>query len=129
MWGPGDSLCLPHFSNCTQIRQLTLPATPQLMSLLECTGSLLESIFLSFNTFEGYEKTLDGIEQNCKNLKHVTLHDSRLVVKSFGENDMRHFCGQDVHKETIRYICGSLLVKELTCLCELATLLTRKHVV
>ncbi len=84
-WGPGDSLCFPHFSNCTQIRELALPATPQLTSLLECTGSLLESLFLSFNTFEGYGETLDAIEQHCRKLVHITLPASRRIINSVGE--------------------------------------------
>ncbi len=85
LWGVGDGFSIPDFSNCTQLRQLWLPATPQLASLLECTGSMLESLFVSFITFDGYEEVIDAIERNCKKLMHIRLPDSRRFINSVGE--------------------------------------------
>ncbi len=85
MWKSGVTLYSADFSNCTQIRCLSLPATPQLIPLLEGTGSLLERLFLRFDSFEGYGEVLDAIEQNCKKLVHIGLDDSRRVINSVGE--------------------------------------------
>ncbi len=76
---------LPDFKNCTQLRQLSLPAKPELVSLFERTGSQHESLRLSFDSFRGYRQVIDAIEQNCKKLTEVVLHDSTHLIESVGE--------------------------------------------
>ncbi len=80
----GNNIHLPDFTNCTQIRNLSLTATPQVTSLLACAGSSLESLCLTFDTFERYGEVLGAIEQNCKKLLHVSLFDSRSIITSVG---------------------------------------------
>ncbi len=83
--GIGAQFCVPDFSNCTQIRQLSMLVKPKLMFLLKRTGSLLESLELTFDTFEKCEKVMNAIEENCKNLVRIRLLDSRRVINSVGE--------------------------------------------
>ncbi len=85
MWEANTTIQLPDFTNCTRIKHLSVPATPQLVPLLQGIGSLLESFDLTFGDLEGYGEVIDAIEQNCKKLKHIRLHDSRHIVKSIGE--------------------------------------------
>ncbi len=83
---PDNGLHLPSFTSCTQIRMLSLPVTPQLTSLLEHTGALLESLFLTFTAYEGCDEVIDAVEQNCRKLLHIRLVDSRRVINSVGED-------------------------------------------
>ena len=85
MWKSADTLRFPDFKNCRQIRHLSLPAMPQLRSLLECAGSVVESLNVAINTFEGYGEVIDAIEKNCKKLIHITFEDSKRVIKCVGE--------------------------------------------
>ncbi len=85
MWKSDHMLHLPDFTNCTQLRHLSLPARPQLMLLLERAGSQLETLRLTFDTFQGYEEAINAVEQNCKKLTEVTLDDTRDTINSVGE--------------------------------------------
>ncbi len=84
-WGKGDGVYLPDVSDCTQIRELSLSATPQLMLVLERVGSQVESLYLGFDTFEGCGEVLDAVERNCKKLMHFGHHASRGIIHCVGE--------------------------------------------
>ena len=85
LWAPGDCFCLPDFSDCTQIRQLFLNASPELMPVLERAGSQVESFLLTIDTFEICGEIIDAIEQNCKKLMHIELGNTRHIINSVGE--------------------------------------------
>ncbi len=106
MWESGDSLHFPDVSHCTQIRELSLIATPQLVLVLERMGSAVESLRLMFNTLEGYGEVIDAIEQNCKKLMHIRFPYSRHVINSVGEERYAAFlCSYGTQLKTVD-ICG-----------------------
>ncbi len=49
------------------------------------TGSVLESLNLTFETLEGCGEVIDAIKQNCRMLMHVRLLFSRNVINCVGE--------------------------------------------
>ncbi len=66
---------LPDFGVCKNIQRLTAPCSRQILSLLERSGSEIESLHVTFGNSEGYGQVIDAIEHNCKKLKNIRLPD------------------------------------------------------
>ena len=84
-------LRFPDIRMCTNLRELDVPNSPQLISFLRSFGVSLESLNVSFEEMNGYEEVLDVIEHNCTKLAIVSLWDCLLMIETVGEERYANF--------------------------------------
>ena len=82
---------VPEFSMCSIIRDLTFPASPQLVSFLHSSGSSLVSLRLSIDDEEQWGPTIDAIEHNCPNLTKISFEYYQGVISVIGEERYTNF--------------------------------------
>ena len=111
---------IPDISVCTNIHELTFPASPELVSFLRTSGSSLESLTVQFNNFgAGAAETISAIEFNCEKLTKIVLLNCQEVVSIVGEERYSDFLcsfGSSITDASIEGLSLAKLVKVLgTC--------------
>ena len=76
---------------CTHIRELSIPASPQLTNFLHSFGASLESLNVSFKHFEGYEEIIDLIEHNCTKLATLSFSEWLPEVETVSDERCQGF--------------------------------------